>query len=59
MIRESNPTILKVLLNLVKKSVHNRVCPEHLDVLMYHDWKKCKSLLNEFIKNNQLSLASL
>jgi hypothetical protein len=59
MVRESNPLILRVLLNLVKKSVVNLVGTEHLDVLMHHDWRKCKPSLVEFIQNSKLSLPAL
>lgn len=59
MTRETNPLVLKVILNCVKKSVVNTVNTEHLDVLMYHDWKKCKQLLMDFIQNSKLNLPAL
>lgn len=60
MARESNPLILKVILNCVKKSVNNSpIGVDELEVLLYHDWKKSKSTLPDFIQNNKFTLSAL
>lgn len=58
MTRESSPSLLKAILNLVKKSA-TVISVEHMELLAYHDWKKCKHMLNEFIQTNRLSLPAL
>ena len=58
MMRESSPNILKVIISLVKKA-SGIVNVDHLELLTYHDWKKCKYLLNEFIQTSKLSLPAL
>lgn len=59
MARESNPNILRVILQCVKKSVHSVLGLEHIELLTYHDWRKCKSLLVEFIQGNKINLGAL
>lgn len=58
MLRECSPNILKTILSLVKKS-SAIINVEQLELLNYHDWKKCRSLLHEFIQTSKLSLPAL
>lgn len=39
--------------------MHQILGLEHMELLMYHDWKKCKPLLIEFIQSNKLNLTAL
>jgi len=32
---------------------------DQINVLLYHDWKKCKPLISDFIQNNKLNLQAL
>jgi len=63
MARESNPAILKIILSLIKKSIPlnsaNPINADQMNVLLYHDWKKCKTLITDFIQNNKLNLQAL
>lgn len=58
MVKESSPNVLKAIVSAVKKS-SNTISVEHLEFLTYHDWKKCKYLLTDFIQSSKLSLPAL
>ena len=58
MLRESSPNILKTIISLVKKA-SGTVNVDHLELLLYHDWKRCKYLLTDFIQTSKLSLPAL
>lgn len=64
MYRESSTNMLKTIVNLVKKSSSSMksngvIGIEQLEVITYHDWKKNKNILVDFIQNSKLSLSAL
>ena len=57
--KETSPNALKMILSVVSNYVTNQVECEHMEIILKYDWKKAKTVLQDFVEKHKLSSEAL